>query len=155
MRHDQDMIWVAGGIGITPFLSLVKHESVHPSGRRIHLIWVIKNESDAFHDQELREEMKRNPQFTYVHWFSDTQGRITTKDVLEIVGGKTELTSRLIFMCGPPGLMYSLCKGFHKMKISYRHIIHIYIFYCFFLNVGINSFCKTISKMPPQTTADK
>lgn len=123
MRHDRDMVWIAGGIGITPFLSLVKHESVHPSGRRIHLIWVIKNESDAFHDQELMEEMKRNPQFTYVHWFSDTQGRITTKAVLEIVGGETELTSRLIFMCGPPGLMYSLCKGFHKMKISYRHIV--------------------------------
>lgn len=123
MRHDQDMIWIAGGIGITPFLSLVKHESIHPSGRRIHLIWVIKNESDAFHDQELTEEMERNPQFTYVHWFSDKQGRMTSKDVLEIVGGTQELKRRLIFMCGPPGLMYSLCKGFHQMKVSYRRII--------------------------------
>ena len=123
MRHDRDMIWIAGGIGITPFLSLVKHESVHPSGRKILLVWVIKNEFDAFHDQELMAEMKRNPQFIYVHWFSDKQGRITTRDVLEHVGGEKELKSRLIFMCGPPGLMYSLCKGFHKMKISYRHII--------------------------------
>lgn len=123
MRHDRDMIWIAGGIGITPFLSLVKHESIHPSGRNIHLIWVIKNESEAFRDQELVEEMKRNPRFIYVHWFSDKQGRITTKDVLDIVGGEQKLKSKLIFLCGPPGLMYSLCKGFYQMKISYHHII--------------------------------
>lgn len=123
LRHDKDMIWIAGGIGITPFLSLAKHESIHPSGRKIHLIWVIKNKNDAFHDHELVAEMKRNKNFNYVHWFSEKQGRITVDDIIRIVGGKTELKKRLIFMCGPPPMMYSLCKGFHAVNVSYRHII--------------------------------
>ncbi|MFO7676900.1 MAG: ferric reductase-like transmembrane domain-containing protein [Thermoplasmatota archaeon] len=123
LRHDQDMVWIAGGIGITPFLSLAKHESIHPSRRKIHLIWVIKNRNDVFHDHELHAEMKRNKKFSYVHWFSDTQGRITAEDIASIIGEKIELKKRLIFMCGPPPMMYSLCKGFHYMKISHRHII--------------------------------
>lgn len=123
LKHDKDMIWIAGGIGITPFLSLAKHESIHPSGRNIHLIWIIKNKSDAFHDQELIAEMKRNPRFSYTHWFSDKQGRITCENIVDIVGGKKQLTNRLIFMCGPPAMMYSLSKGLHKMNIPYRHII--------------------------------
>jgi predicted ferric reductase len=123
LRHDKDMIWIAGGIGITPFLSLAKHESIHSSGRKIHLIWVTKNQNDAFHDHELVAEMKRNKNFSYAHWFSEKQGRITVDDLVTIVGGKTQLKNRLIFMCGPPPMMYGLCKGLHRLKISYRHIV--------------------------------
>ncbi len=124
LRHDRDMIWVAGGIGITPFLSLAKHESFFPTGRRIHLIWVIKNQKDAFHDSELFVEARKNRMFDYIHWFSVDRGRITANDVSDIIGGKTELKNRLIFMCGPPAMMESLSKGFRKMGVPYRHIIY-------------------------------
>ena len=123
LKHDKDMVWIAGGIGITPFLSLVKHESLYPTGRIIHLIWVVKDFNDAFHDPELHEETQRNTNFKYVHWLSRKQGRISINDVVAMVGGKTELKKRLIFMCGPPGLTYSLCRGLHKLGVPFRHII--------------------------------
>ncbi len=124
LRHDKDMIWIAGGIGITPFLSLAKHETISSTERRIHLIWVIKNRKDAFHDSELFIEAKRNEQFDYIHWFTSEKGRIKASDIVEIVGGKDELKSRAIFMCGPPGMMYSLSKGFKGLGIHNRNIIY-------------------------------
>jgi predicted ferric reductase len=117
------MLWIAGGIGITPFLSLATHESLFPTGRNIHLIWVIRNQTEAFHDKELHAVSKKNKNFHYIHWFSDKKGRITAKDVVEIAGGSEEVKNRLIMMCGPPAMMYSLGKGLKKFGIPYRHII--------------------------------
>lgn len=124
LEHKKDMIWVAGGIGITPFLSLAKHESLFPTGRRIHLIWVIRGFKDAFHDSELFVEAKRNEKFDYLHWFSGQKGRITTEDIIEMIGGKEEVQRRLIFMCGPPSMMENISKGLHKMGVPYRNIIY-------------------------------
>jgi predicted ferric reductase len=124
LMHDRDMVWVAGGIGITPFLSLAKHESISPTGRRIHLIWVIRNNKDAFHDSELFIEARKNENFDYIHWFSSEKGRITGDDVSALVGGEQEMRKRLIFMCGPPAMMYSLSRGFRKQGVPYGHIIY-------------------------------
>ena len=123
LSHDKDMLWIAGGIGITPFLSFAKQESMFPADKKIHLIWVIRNKDDAFHDAELHKESLKNKNFNYVHWFSDEKGRITASDISEMIGGKEELRNRVIFMCGPPAMMYSLCKGFHLDGVSYRNII--------------------------------
>lgn len=123
LNHEKNMIWIAGGIGITPFLSLAKHESLFPTGRKIHLIWVIRNKDEAFHDSELKEEASRNQHFSYIHWFSDEKGRITSEDIVRLVGGKHELKNRMIFMCAPPKMMYGLSKGLHKKGIHYRQII--------------------------------
>ena len=123
LEHDKDMLWIAGGIGITPFLSLAKHESKHPSGRKITLIWATKDKCTAFHDRELLAEMKKNKNFEYIAWFSSKKGRLNINEVEKIIKNKMELKKIKILMCGPPAMMYSLSKGFHKMKISYRHII--------------------------------
>lgn len=123
LKHNQDMVWIAGGIGITPFLSLAAHESLHPTGRNIRLIWVAKNKNDAFHSNELVATMKTNPSFSYIHWFSNEQGTITADDILHILGKEKPLKNYLFFMCGPPPMMYALSKGLHKKGVSYRHII--------------------------------
>ncbi len=123
LQHDKDMIWIAGGIGITPFLSLAKHESKFPSGRKIILIWATKNKTDAFHHHELIAETKKNNNFEYIPWFSDEKGRITCDAIIQIVEDKIKLSDVKILMCGPPPMTYSLSRGFHKQGISYKDIL--------------------------------
>ena len=123
LQHDKDMIWIAGGIGITPFLSLAKHESRFPSGRKILLIWATKERKDAFHHQELIAETKKNKDFEYIPWFSDEKGRITCDEVIHMVKNEMDVRNIKILMCGPPPMTYSLSRGFHKKGINHKNII--------------------------------
>ena len=123
LNHSDDMIWIAGGIGITPFLSLAKHESNHPSGRKILLIWATKDRCTAFHDKELREEMKKNKNFTYISWFSSQKGRLDCDEVEKLINKKMDLKKSKILMCGPSPMVYSLSKGFHKKAVPYHNIV--------------------------------
>lgn len=123
MKHDKNMVWLAGGIGITPFLSLAKHESLFPTGRKIQLIWVFRNPKDPTHDSELFLEAKRNHNFDYVHWISSQKGRLNADKVSEIIGGDEELKRRVIMMCGPPKMVSSLAKEFNRKGIPYRNML--------------------------------
>jgi predicted ferric reductase len=123
LKHEKDMLWIAGGIGITPFLSLAKHEANFRSGRKIILIWVSKDRSAAFHDKELAAEMKKNNNFEYIAWFSGKMGRLHIDEVENIISTKMELKNIKILMCGPPSMVYSLSRGFHKLGVTYNNLV--------------------------------
>jgi len=123
LQNDMDMLWIAGGIGITPFLSLAKHESNYPSNRKIILIWATKDKCTAFHDRELAAEMKKNKNFEYISWFSSNKGRLNINEVEKIIKNKIQLKDIKILMCGPPLMIYNLSRGFHKMGVTYHNIV--------------------------------
>ena len=123
LKHSKDMIWLAGGIGITPFLSLAKHESLFPTGRKIQLIWVFREPKDSTYDSELFVEARRNPRFDYVHWISSQKGRLDAGKISEIMGGDEEMRRRVIMMCGPPKMVSSLAKDLHRRGIPYRNML--------------------------------
>ena len=112
-----DMIWIAGGIGITPFLSMAKHESLFPTGRKIQLIWVFRDPKDPTHDSELFAEARRNPKFDYVHWISSQKGRLDADGISDSIGGDDELRRRIIMLCGPPKMVSSLSRQLHRKGI--------------------------------------
>ena len=123
LKHDKDMLWIAGGIGITPFLSLAKYESKHPSGRNIILIWVTKDKSTAFHDKELYAETKQNENFKYISWFSSKNGRLNISEIEKIINNNMELKNIKILMCGPPTMVYSISRELKKSGVTYNNII--------------------------------
>lgn len=122
-NKNTDMIWIAGGIGITPFLSIAKHESLFPSGHKIFLIWTVNKKEDAIYDKELIEETKKNSNFHYIHWISNEKGYLDSEKLLKLIDGKVNLKKSYILMCGPPPMMYMLTKGFHNMHIPSHRII--------------------------------
>ena len=123
LKHDKDMLWIAGGIGITPFLSLAKHESNYPSNRKIILNWATKDKCTAFHDRELVAETKKNKNFEYISWFSSKKGRLNIDEIEKIIKNKMQVKNIKILMCGPPPMVYNLSRGFHKLGVQYHNIV--------------------------------
>jgi predicted ferric reductase len=108
-------IWIAGGIGITPFLAL--GDELNPD-TKVDLYWSVKQSSEAIYNQELRALQENNSSFRYHLWLSDEQGFLTANDL----GDKKDLSRCEILICGLAGLRDALVAQLKKMGVSTRRV---------------------------------
>ncbi|MCY6383353.1 ferredoxin reductase family protein [Hoeflea prorocentri] len=101
-------IWLAGGIGLTPFLSAVR-EMKPGDGREIHLVYAARNSDDAIFLDELDKRAAELGNVTLVPLFSD-EGNFARVDIM-----KTKLPDPLdsydYFLCGPRPMVNALMKN--------------------------------------------
>jgi predicted ferric reductase len=106
-------IWIGGGIGITPFLSMARSLS-SDDPFEIHFFYSYKDEKLPVYAEEFEKIMKANPQFHFYLHNSTTDGRISAESI-STKGVSIEDTG--IFICGPAPMMLSLKKQFIEKGI--------------------------------------
>lgn len=97
---EKEQVWIAGGIGITPFLSLSKDIYMNS----VKLYWCVKNKDEAVYLKELTETSSNNPNFDFVIWSSDDNGFLT----IDKLGEK--LKDKAYLICGPETLKQNIIK---------------------------------------------
>lgn len=114
--RDQSAVFIAGGIGITPFLSMIRTATDSGLPNNLKLFYSVRSLDEAAYLQELQEMEIINPNFKAVYIISDGKfnkdkgnffsGRIT-KELLanELNDGIWE---RTYFLCGPPPFMAAM-----------------------------------------------
>ncbi len=107
-------IWIAGGIGITPFLSLSKGMLPDP----VTLYWCVNDVDDAYHLDELKQQMIDNPNFEFILWPAKQKGYLSLEQLklkdpkaygYLICGPKTlksKLTEDLVHAGVSPSVIY-------------------------------------------------
>ncbi|MFJ7647638.1 ferric reductase-like transmembrane domain-containing protein [Lysinibacillus sp. NPDC097279] len=101
-KGHQKQIWIAGGIGITPFLSYLQ---AHPTDREIELFYTFHGPHDAIYKDFLQNYAENNTHFK-VHFIdTTTMDRLTFKQYAVPVN-----TS--IFLCGPEKMVKHFIKHF-------------------------------------------
>lgn len=113
-NHKQ--IWVAGGIGITPFYSMAR--ALLPE-YDIYLYYALSDESEAVLLNELNTLAKDHSNFHVLPWYSKSQGRISAD---KIAATHEPITFWDIFVCGPPPMMASLKKQFKMLGLKNSQI---------------------------------
>lgn len=116
--NQKEQIWIAGGIGITPFLSMAR--SIKGS-QKITLFYSVKNKEDAVFLSELKRISSKNKNFKVILHLSSKRGIIDSKLISEKVG---RLDDKEIFICGPQSMNYSLRKQFIRKGVK-KDKIHI------------------------------
>ncbi len=106
--------WVAGGIGITPFLSMARSNL---NGIKIDLYYSVKQQSEAIFLAELEKIAAKNPLFRVFPIYTDKDGFLTAKAIKQKTGFGHE-----ILLCGPPPMMKSLEKQLNAMGIKKANI---------------------------------
>ncbi len=105
---EESQVWVAGGIGITPFLALL-HEL---GDKQVHLFWCVSNQTEAVYTHEIQEYADRHKNFTYTVWSSSERGFISAQDIYK------PQTKSAYMLCGPAALKTSIRKGLIKLGVS-------------------------------------
>jgi predicted ferric reductase len=117
-------IWIAGGIGITPFMSMAR--SLRDQGvtdQNITLFYSVKTQSELIYGKELEEIAQKVSGFNYVPWVAEQQGFITAEAIVK----KMPIINTDIFICGPKPLLKALQKQFMDLDIP-KSLLHFELF---------------------------
>ena len=110
--HNREMVLIAGGSGITPFMSMIREITNRGLDRSIHLIYGNQKEDDIIFDRELRECASRYENFHYTPVISEPSEGCTEHTgfiTADLMGGILENADRKTFyLCGPKN-MYDFC----------------------------------------------
>ena len=117
LTDNKKQIWIAGGIGITPFLSMVK--SLISNSYQADLYWCVHQPQEAIYLEDLLVLAGQNNNLKIIPFFTAVSGRLTAAIINRQSNG---LDNKEIFLCGPLGMMQSLKK---QLKfLNKRIIIH-------------------------------
>jgi predicted ferric reductase len=110
---NRNQIWIAGGIGITPFVSMAR--TLKGSDYNIDLYYCVNTEGEAVFLDELSGLSKRDSNFRVILLFADVQGFLTAATVRELSG---DLGDKDILLCGPTPMMKSLTDQFRGYGVK-------------------------------------
>ncbi|MBI3563804.1 MAG: oxidoreductase, partial [Elusimicrobia bacterium] len=94
-------LWLAGGIGITPFLSRAR--GLRPEdGADATLVFCVQDESRAHFLPELRDIAARVPGFRVIPHYFSAHGAL---DRAFLLSRAPDLARRVAYVCGPPPMI--------------------------------------------------
>ncbi len=111
-----NQIWVAGGIGITPFYSMAQNLG---AGYKVDFYYSVKEEAEAVYIKELQDIAIKNSNFKFNLWSAKEKGYISGELIMKNSNG---LVGKDIFFCGPPMLMESLKNQFVTLGVDIKKI---------------------------------
>jgi ferredoxin-NADP reductase len=110
--HGRRLVYIAGGSGITPFMSMIREACDRRLDRHITLIYGNRSEDDIIYHAELCALAARHANLVYVPVIEQPGARydgekgFMTGDLVERAAGT--LTEATIYLCGPSA-MYDFC----------------------------------------------
>jgi predicted ferric reductase len=114
----KDQIWIAGGIGVTPFLGMARSLR-QEDGYKVDLYYSALTLEDAAFDAELAHIAATNPNFRLIPWYGKEKGFLTAEAIIKESKG---VLGKELFICGPPGMMKALKKQFAKWKVPVARV---------------------------------
>lgn len=113
---NNNQIWIAGGIGITPFLSMGR---ALESDYNVDLYYSVKQNTEAVYTKEFEDLSQKNSKFKFNLWNANEKGYINSGLISNLSKG---LDSKDIFLCGPPMFMKSLKNQFLSLGVDAKKI---------------------------------
>jgi predicted ferric reductase len=116
-------LWVAGGIGVTPFLSLLRHvaEGKAADTGPIHFVWAVRDRADAVYLEEILALTSGMPSVRFHLHVTATDGLLTAGRLAALAG--EDLAGHRILLCGPPPMMRALTAPLVAQGVRHSQIV--------------------------------
>lgn len=124
--HGDELVFLAGGSGITPLMSMIREIADRNLSRSIVLLYGSRTPDDIIFHERIREISLRHPNLSYIPVISDPPAGYTghTGFITSALIKKTvpDVSSRTFYLCGPE-LMYAFClQELQKLGVRKRRI---------------------------------
>ncbi len=128
----QDLVFIAGGIGITPLMSNLRHMRDTQADRRVLLLYANRDEADIVFQEELSQmAVGSRPDLQVVHILSRPQeawqgekGHLDQEKLGRLCGGR--LATGTFFLCCPPPMLKSMVQALLALWVPYSRISYEY-----------------------------
>jgi predicted ferric reductase len=123
----QDLVFIAAGVGITPFMSMLRHMCAQRDVRRVLLIYANRTEADIVFRSELEAiESGGFPVLQTIHvltqpfagWNGEV-GRVDSDTLPSLCGNFSDKT---FFICCPPPMMWGLVRALRHAGVALSRI---------------------------------
>jgi predicted ferric reductase len=115
----QKQIWVAGGIGVTPFLAFIRDMDGNLS-HDVDFYYTVRHREEAIFADEIESAAKKNPRLRAHIRFSSTDGSLTVDEIVKNAGG--DISGHHVYMCGPLPMVQAFEKKFLEAKVPAANI---------------------------------
>lgn len=114
-----DQIWIAGGIGITPFTSWMRDMS-GSAKQNIDFFYTVRSDGDVVYFDEFNQASEKHPNLKAHLTVSNNDGRLTADKIAATCGGN--IANRSVYLCGPARMTESFADAFQQMGVSADNI---------------------------------
>lgn len=119
--HSKKSVMIAGGSGITPFLSMAREIFDNRLDREVHLIYGCRNTENVLFREELEELANNYENFTFSLILSEAEkdykgrtGFIDEKCISELVG---DIKNSTFYICGPQIMNDFVVKALENLNV--------------------------------------
>ena len=115
----QKQIWIAGGIGLTPFLSFIR-DMDNNLNHDIDFYYTVRHKEEAVFVDEIEAAAKKNLRLKPHIRYSSTDGSLTLETILKDTGDP--VSGHHIYLCGPLPMVQAFEKKFIEQGIPAANI---------------------------------
>jgi len=118
-KGTSSQLWIAGGIGVTPFLSWLRTLDDHPLRGPVDFFYLCSS-ADIPYAEEIKT-LADGHDMVHLHFVNTgSEGHLTAERVMADIGKSPGTLS--VFLCGPAGMVQSFQTGFRHAGVASRHI---------------------------------
>ena len=128
-KNPAENVFIAGGIGITPFHSILMNAAETNSSKKLTLFASFSTTEEMIFFNELTEITKTHPNINVIYTYTKPEesqipwngekGRISEKLIKKYV---KDISSSIFYLVGPPPMVENTQKLLEEMKIESDHI---------------------------------
>lgn len=124
--HSQKLVFLAGGTGITPFMSMIRMFTDQNANLQIYLLYGCRSLNDAQFLTDLNSRAALHPNFKYEMILSEPNanyhgrtGFIDANLIQELIGSPTDAT---FYLCGPSAMQKFCTEQLQSLGVTQRNI---------------------------------
>jgi predicted ferric reductase len=112
-------IWIAGGIGVTPFTSWIRALDDR-FDRSVDFFYSVPHRADALYIDEIEAAARRHPTLRAHLRCTESEGELTPEIVM---AGRAGGPHPWVYMCGPPPMMKAFfARGFRSLDVPRQRV---------------------------------